>query len=307
MLTHSILLLISIGIPVLCLFILPVITREIFDDLRFMRILHYVALALLGFALYFSNNDVAAYFSLTDELLVFPLFIAALIYAAVFAIITNNIADIETDKISNTARPLIKGTVKQAPYFLAGFFCLSYSLVLSLLVNSTMFYSILIISAGYYIYSCKPFRLKRIPFVAKLLIGFNSLVVAVCGFVLAGGRLIDFPVIWALFIILPLSLAANFVDIKDIAGDGKTGIKTLPVVLGVRKAIHLIAFFTICTYLMAAVIINLLWVYPLCAIMAILHIVLLYRKPYKEKPIFLIYISALFGLNIILLFNKYIS
>jgi len=307
MLTHSILLLTSIGIPVLCLFFFPVITREIFKDLRFMRILHYVALALFGFAIYFSDHDVKGYFLQPDELLVFPLFIIALVYAAIFAIVTNNIADIETDKISNTGRPLIKGTVKQAPYLLAGILCLSYTLILSLLAHRMMFYSIMMISAGYYIYSCKPFRLKRIPFIAKLLIGFNSLVVAVCGFVLAGGRLIDFPVDWALFILLPLSLAANFVDLKDTAGDSQTGIKTLPVIFGERRAIHLIAFFTICTYLMAAVIINLLWVYPLCGIMATLHIALLYRKPYKEKPIFLIYISALFGLNIILLFNKYLS
>ncbi|MFZ1306822.1 MAG: UbiA family prenyltransferase [Ferruginibacter sp.] len=304
---HSILLLISIVIPVLSLFVYPAITREIFSDLRFLRILHYVALALLGFALYFSNQDLAPYFSQQQQWLVFPLFIIALVYAAVFAIITNNIADIETDKISNTERPLIKRTVKQGPYLLAGVLCLAYSLILSLLVNSTMFYCIVIISAGYYIYSCKPFRLKRIPFIAKLLIGFNSLVVAVCGFVLAGGSLVDFPVIWAVFIVLPLSLAANFVDLKDTAGDGKTGIKTLPVMLGESRAIHLIAFFTVCTYLMAAVIINLIWVYPMCGIMTVLHIVLLYRKPYNEKPIFLIYISALFGLNIILLFNKYLA
>jgi len=307
MLTHSIFMLTSIAIPVLFLFISPVITREIINDLRFMRILHYIALALLGFALYFSNHDIEAYFSQPDELLVFPLFIIALIYAAIFAIITNNIADLETDKISNTRRPLVKGTVERSSYLLAGIFCLAYALMISLLVSSTMFYSILVISAGYYIYSCKPFRLKRIPFIAKLLIGFNSLVVAVCGFVLAGGMLSDFPVVWAVFILLPLSLAANFVDLKDTAGDGKTGVKTLPVIFGERKAIHLITFFTVCTYLMAALIINILWVYPLCGIMAILHIALLYRKPYNEKPIFLIYIAALFGLNTILLLNKYLS
>lgn len=304
---HGILLLTSTGIPVLCLCIFPGITREILKDLRLLRILHYVALALLGFALYFSDRDVAVYFAQRQGLLDFPLFISALIYAAVFAIITNNIADIETDKISNAGRPLVKGTVNRTSYILSGIFCLSCSLIISLLVNNSMFYCILLISAGYYMYSCKPFRLKRIPFVAKLLIGFNSLVVAVCGFELAGGRLIDFPVSWAVFILLPLSLAANFVDLKDYEGDGHTGIKTLPVIFGKRKATHLIVFFTGCTYLMAAVIINRLWVYPLCVMMALLHIALLYRNPYKEKPIFLIYISALFGLNIILLFNKYLS
>ncbi len=307
MLTYCILLLISIGSPVLCFFYFPVITREIVNDLRLMRILHYVALALFGFALYFSNRDIATYILQPQQPFIFLLFIVALVYAAVFAIITNNIADIETDRISNIGRPLVKGTVKQADYFLAGILCLLFGLLLSLLVSSTMFYSILIISAGYYIYSCKPFRFKRIPFIAKLLIGFNSMVVAVCGFVLAGGRLIDFPVIWAVFIIFPLSLAANFVDLKDTAGDGITGIKTLPVILGERKATHLIVFFTCCTYLMAALIINLWWVFLLCVISAILHIVFLYRKPYNEKPVFLIYITALFGLNIILLLNNYVN
>ena len=299
--------LISIGLPALCLCIYPVVSREILRDLRLMRILHYVALALFGFALYFSNHNFEIYFSSPDELLVLPLFIVALVYAAVFAIVTNNIADVEIDKISNTSRPLVKGTVERSPYLRAGIFCLAYALVLSLLANITIFYSILTISAGYYVYSCKPFRLKRIPFIAKLLIGFNSLVVAVGGFLLAGGRLIDFPIVWAVFIVLPLSLAANFVDLKDTAGDSKTGIKTLPVIFGERRAVHLITFFTVCTYLMAAVIINLLWVYPLCAIMTVLHIALLYRKPYNEKPIFIIYISALFGLNLILLFNKYLT
>jgi len=307
MFTHCILLVIGIGLPALCFCYFPVITREILYDLRVMRILHYVALAFLGFALHFSTNDIALYFTDADELLVFPLFIMALSYSAVFAIVTNNIADIETDKISNRTRPLVTGKVHQAPYLVAGVFCLLFALVQSMLVNSMMFYCILIITAVYYIYSCKPFRLKRIPVFAKLLIGFNSMVVAVCGFVLAGGRLIDFPVIWAVFIILPLSLAANFTDLKDTVGDGKTGVKTLPVILGDRNATHLIVLFTLCTYLMAALIINLWWVFLLCGITTWLHIALLYRKPYNEKPVFLIYISALFGLNLILLFNKYLN
>ncbi|MBL7701463.1 MAG: UbiA prenyltransferase family protein [Ferruginibacter sp.] len=307
MLIHSALFLISIVIPVVSLFFRPVLTKEILRDLRFLRILHYVILAILGFSIYLSGKGIQLNFFQQHQLLVFLLYIIALIYAAVFAIVTNNIADIETDKISNTTRPLVKGTVNSTIYLSAGIFCLIYSLAVSYVINSLVFFCILLISAVYFVYSCKPFRLKRIPVIAKLLIGFNSLAVAVCGFVLAGGRLNDFPVIWAVFITVPLALAANFIDLKDTAGDSKTGIKTLPVIFGERKAIHFIAFFTACTYVMAAAIIDLLWVYPLCGIMAFLHIALLYREPFNEKPVFLIYISALFGLNIILLFNKYLS
>jgi len=304
MVFNSILLLVSFIIPVLCLFMWPVTTREILKDLRLLRILHYIALALLGSVLYFSGSR--NLFTGLQQVLVFILLIAALLYAAVFAIVSNNIADLEADKISNTNRPLVKGTVQQHTYLIAGIFCLVYSALLSLLVHAAMFYCIILISTGYYIYSCRPFRLKRIPFIAKLLIGLNSLVITICGFVLAGGQVADFPLVWVIFIMLPLSLAANFVDLKDTTGDGQTGVQTLPVILGQTRAIQLIAFFTACTYIMAAAIIHILWVYPLCGLMASIHIALLYRKPYNEKPVFFIYISALFGLNIILLLNKYL-
>ncbi len=307
MLYNGILLLLSFLLPAICLLIFPAMTRAIVKDIRLIRILHYVALALLGYALYFSNAYDPALFLQPRLLLIFALLSMALAYAAVFAIVSNNIADLETDRISNRNRPLVTASVKPAPYLLAGIFCLVYSLLLSLLTDRIMFVGILLISAGYFIYSCEPFRLKRIPFLAKLFIGFNSLVITVCGFMLAGGQLTDFPVAWAVFIILPLSLAANFVDLKDTMGDGLNGVKTLPVIFGEHRALHLIVFFTACTYIMAALIIHLIWVYPLCALMAVLHITFLYRKPYNEKPVFLIYISALFGLNIILLFNKYIS
>ena len=302
---HIILLFISIGLPFLFFLLFPVLTKALLRDLRPIRILHYVALALLGFALFFHEKDITAYFLVAENYFVFPLFILQLTYAAVFAIVTNNIADIETDRISNTQRPLVSGTVALQPYVVAGALCLFISLLLSILVSLTMFCGILIISAGYFIYSCKPFRLKRFPFLAKLIIGFNSLSVSVCGFVLAGGRLQDFPLLWALFILLPLSLAANFIDLKDTAGDKYGGVRTLPVILGEKKATHLIAFFTFCTYAMAVLIINIGWVYLLCAFMAVMHIYFLYRKPYNEKLIFLVYISALFGLNIILLYGKY--
>ena len=97
MLAHSILLFISIGLPVLAWMFFPVITKEIFRDIRFARILHYVALAGLGFALYFKDHDIFI-FLVADKILIFPLFTVALIYAAVFAIVTNNIADIEIGK-----------------------------------------------------------------------------------------------------------------------------------------------------------------------------------------------------------------
>jgi geranylgeranylglycerol-phosphate geranylgeranyltransferase len=285
----------------------PPITREIVRDIRVLRILHYVVLALLGIALLGQKENVEAFFISEETMLVFPLFIVALAYAAVFAIVTNNIEDLEADRLTNPTRPLVLGTVNKRHYLMAGVFCLVYSLLLSLLVQKEMFYGILAISAGYYIYSCRPFRIKRIPIVSKLFIGANSLVVAVCGYVLAGGAVKEFPLAWAMFILLPLSLSANFVDLKDTEGDRKMGVKTLPVLFGEKNAKGFIAACTICTYLVAAILINILWFYPLVLFVSLLHCYLLYRKPYNEKPVFVVYITGLVGLELVLFFHKYLT
>ena len=228
------------------------------------------------------------------------LFSITLAYAAVFAIVTNNIEDLEADKITNPNRPLVTGKMNRSFALRAGILCLGWSLLISFLIRMEMFYCILIISTVYYLYSCRPFRLKRIPFLSKFLIAFNSFAVAVCGFILAGGKLAEFPIVWAIFILVPLALAANFVDIKDIPGDKETGVKTLPVILGEKTALILIAIFTFYTYLMAAIILNIAWLYPVNAVAALLHCYLLFRKPFDERPVFLVYILSLFALSGIL-------
>jgi len=112
----------------------------------------------------------------------------------------------------------------------------------------------------------------------------------------------EFPLLWATFILLPLSLAANFVDIKDLPGDRDTGIKTLPVIFGESRSRLIIAFFTICAYLMGAFLLNIAWVYPFNAAAAALHCWLLFRQPFDERPVFLVYLSALIALSVILFF-----
>lgn len=299
MVTKTILLLvISLLLPLLLYKFNSKLLKELIRDLRLIRILHFIVMGILGCVLYLKGQP--EIFNI-HTLLLFLIFCVALIYAAVFAIVTNNIEDIEADKITNPNRPLVRGSVNQTSYFLAGLVCQVFALVISLVMGLEMFLGILAISLGYYIYSCKPFRLKRIPFISKFIIGLNTFSVTVCGFILAGGSLTEFPVIWAIFILLPLSLAANFIDLKDTEGDRVAGIKTLPVLFGERKAKIFIAISTIATYIMAGWLLNINWAYPLNAVALIFHLWFLFRKPYNEKAVFLIYISSLIALDVLLL------
>ena len=254
---------------------------------------------LFGASLFFKATE--TYNTITfDTITLFCLFTVTLVYAAVFAIVSNNIEDVEADKITNPNRPLVKNTVQQRPYFLAGILCLAIALITSILVNTDLFICILSISVGYYLYSCKPFRLKRIPFLSKFIIGINSLIVTMGGFCLAGGQLFNFPVLWLIFILFPLSLAANFVDLKDIEGDRQTHIKTLPVFFGQKNALIIISVSTFITYIFAGIILNIYWAYPLVILSAILHVWFLYKKPYKEEPVFIVFLSGIFGLSVLL-------
>lgn len=299
---HLIVLITSCGLPLISFWFSPILTKEILKDLRIPRILHYVALANIGMALSLKNFTNFGVFLQNEGLFSVLILIFSLVYAAIFAIVTNNIEDVPTDTITNPNRPLVLGKIRTKDYLRVGIFCQTWALVLAYALSIYILSGILAISLGYYLYSCSPFRLKRIPILAKLIIGFNSFAIAWSGWVLVGGSPNQFPIKWMLFIMIPLSLAANFVDLKDTEGDKLMNVKTLPVLLGQEKATHLIAGFTLMSYVIAGILLANIWLFIPTLFMAFLHIYFLYQKPYIEKPVFLIYVSSLFGLAVFLLF-----
>lgn len=279
----------------------PLYFKAIINDIRALRILHYMILTILGSVLFWKEQSHLQVPLSVEIIFSHVLFFLALTYAAIFAIVTNNIEDLETDKISNPNRPLIAMAISKTTYLRAGIICLVIALVSSLINGYKSLLGILCISLGYFIYSCKPFRLKRFLFLAKFIIGINSWVAAVCGYLLMGGNLENFPVSWSIFILFPLALAANFIDLKDTEGDRKMNVKTLPVVFGEQKAKYAIAIFTIAAYLMAGILLHQLWMYLLVVFACGVHIYFLLKTPYNEKPVFLMYINSLVALIILLL------
>lgn len=287
--------------PLLLLVYNSKLFKELIRDLRPLRILHYVILSILGIALSLKLQEKSVAFFIEHKGVDFNLFVISLTYAAVFAIVSNNLEDLESDRITNPNRPLVKGTVNRREYFFSGVVCQVIAFVISALISKELFLTILSISTGYYIYSCKPFRLKRIPFLSKFIIGINSFSVALGGFVLCGSKLIEFPLTWMFFILIPLALSANFIDLKDTEGDRLVGVKTLPVIFGENKAKIIIAISTIITYIMAGFFLKNLWFFPLILITAVLHVWFLFKQPYKEKPVFLIYITGLTALCVLIM------
>lgn len=276
------------------------LTRAILGDLRFARLLHFVAIATLGVCLALRDPTRREQVVFGELVATFALFLVSLAYAAVFAIVTNNIEDLETDRITNRDRPLVRGDVAPGSYLVAGVVCLGVGLSLAWLAHRAIFWAIAGVSIVYVAYSCRPLRLKRIPVFAKLLFGVNALFIALCGFAMAGGDPRAFPVGWAIYLLVPLSLAANFVDLKDTEGDRRMRVLTLPVLLGEPTARVVISLATLAAYATAAVLLSVRWFYPVIALLALLHVYFVMRQPYREVFVFLVYLSGIFALSAVL-------
>jgi len=231
----------------------------------------------------------------TDNLFCFIFIPIAIVSAWIFSVITNNIQDVETDKISNKERPLIKESMDPVFYNRIAWLFFFLALIYAGFINFTAFFVILLFIGNYFLYSMPPFRLKRVPFFSKIFISLNSLILLMLGFVLISGISIEnIPISNSLFFLILIMLTAviNFIDIKDYEGDKKEGIKTLPVLMGLKRSKILISIFFAIAYLFVCFLTKDLSTLIIFFVLGCLQVYLINRKNYNEKYIFIIYLSS---------------
>ncbi|MBK8286204.1 MAG: UbiA family prenyltransferase [Ahniella sp.] len=216
----------------------------------------------------------------------------AITLASMFASVRNDLADLRIDRISNTSRPLASARIAAGPALAASLLALLVAILIATTLGPTCVLVLIGISLLYELYSSPPWRLKRLPILAKLIIGLNSLLVAVAGYELAGGDLRTFPLDWALYLLIAIGLAANFIDLKDIEGDRADGIRTLPVWLGFANAVRLITVFTTMAYVWAAALLASVWLVPVTVILLCCHVRAIHHRPYSEAPVFRWYLLS---------------
>lgn len=226
---------------------------EMIKDLRWLRILHYQLMVLFGSVLALDGCSISWHdiiFNPQSDVLVHFIFCnISICCAGLFSIITNNIADQSIDRISNPLRPLITGAVPLALYRKTGHGALVLALVYAFLAGAQALALIAVIMATYYLYSVPPLRLKRIPLFSKSIIGFNSLVLILLGFLLVTDQIMKFPVLLIPIYLIGFTLCANFIDLKDHEGDPHDNILTLPGLIGLKKAKQFISAAFFFTYL----------------------------------------------------------
>ena len=136
-------------------------------------------------------------------------------------------------------------------------------------------------------------RLKRIPVLSKLTISGNSLLLVVLGFMFAGHSPYEVPGAYVAFFLILATLAMNFIDLKDWLGDCQCGIKTLPVLFGMKRAQRVVAAFWLAAHLAFAMMVPTRWLAVAVCLAGVVQAVLLCRKKYSERPVFAVYLITL--------------
>jgi len=270
----------------------PEIFRTFFKSVPYFRILHYVFMPFIGIIL--ARHSFNLLYPLSgDGLLRLLYLILAVIFSCLYALNVNNEWDTDIDKLVNPGRVTVIRAFGAENYRRMGLVFFVLAVMFSLMVSFESFVFVLLFNGVYYLYSSPPFRLKRIPVFSKLLIGLNTWILVLSGWVFAGADIHKFPFRYTVLFVFVYGLAVNFIDIKDYEGDKAVGIATLPVILGLEKSKFVIAILLFLAFAGAPFLLGYWHGIILTGPAGILAFILTFRKNYRDRTIMILYVLTI--------------
>lgn len=248
---------------------------------RFPQLVYHGGLFFIGMGLgalaYPENFDIN----------VFSVFAAGCLLASVWlswlaSVITNDIYDFEIDKISNPERPLQKEIFTVEEYSRLGAVLFLLAILGGLAVDVKFAGLFLVYQFLAWAYSAAPYRLKKFPIVATLVSAAASLIILFIGFALLSGDQNIQGLSWRIILLLliGLTLSLPIKDFKDIAGDKKDGVWTIPVIFGEEKGRLIVGAGVFTSFMLSVFFLNefkLFWWAAVCGGAAFL--IILNKKP----------------------------
>lgn len=200
---------------------------------RYPQTLYHFGLFFVGAGLGWLAYPQNLSLNLFSVLLV-PVILASIWLAWEASVVVNDLYDYRIDEVTNSDRPLQKDVFEQKEYAEFGAILFVLSIFGGMVVSMTFAAALLAYQIIAWFYSATPYRLKRFPVVASLVSAIASLIIVFMGFILFSGadnlKLIPWRVVTLLLVSLTLSIPIK--DFKDIAGDKKDGVWTIPVLFG---------------------------------------------------------------------------
>ncbi len=213
------------------------------------------------------------------------------------AVHKNDIEDLEIDKISNTERPLVKEDLDKKEMSEVGILWLFIGLFGAWASGFYPFFMALVYVSCSYIYSSPPLRLRKYPLIPSFLISIACLSTILAGFffVSTNKHILTFPPILAIGILIVVTLAINFKDIKDISGDKANGVITIPTLFP-KHGVKIVALLFSLSIILVPLFLNFYFLYIFAIPCAIVGYKIITKKPYREKPVFILRFIFLLGI-----------
>ncbi|MEI8096919.1 MAG: UbiA family prenyltransferase [Candidatus Moraniibacteriota bacterium] len=226
-------------------------------NIRLPQIIYHGGLLFLGMALSFFFTEAPLsldFFHITGTIAL----VIAVESAWIASVIANDCFDKHIDTVTNKDRPLIENAIPEELYKTFGILFFITSLIFSGIISFGAMLLLLGYQAIAWLYSASPLRLKRFPIIATIFAAFAGIIILIIGFLVVAPdnsiKTLPLPLIFYLFTAYALCLPIK--DFKDIAGDKKDGVYTIPVLLGAKKAQLFIGSLMFLLYMFSPIILN---------------------------------------------------
>ncbi len=275
---------------------------------RPLRTLHYLGMAAFGIALGWAIfSPVGLSFTGGGDVLGIIGIALAVLLAFQASVNLNDLFDEESDRIVGASRPLVRGTVGRKDVATAAAVLALGALLAALNVKYSTFLLMLLTLALSFFYSAPPIRLKRIPLISNLSLGVISVLVCMIGFsAFAEERSFAlFPPRLAWLIVLSFGLGFAAKDLKDIKGDGATGVVTLPVLLGERAGRIATAVLVLAGYIVVPLFLPYRVLIAPALVLGIgsAIMVLLWKRPHLDRILLAVCLAFTLAIGIITVLN----
>jgi geranylgeranylglycerol-phosphate geranylgeranyltransferase len=150
----------------------------------------------------------------------------------------NDYFDVESDKINKPRRPIPSGKISKHSALTFSVLLFIIGTSLSLIVNWVAFLIALFVSLTLIFYAGK---LRKLPLLSNLVVGLLTSLTFIYGGVAVGK--ISGAIMPAIFAFLFTSMREIVKDIQDIDGDRATGMSSLAIKYGNKKAVYIALIF----------------------------------------------------------------
>lgn len=204
---------------------------------RWPQIICQNGILLLGMLMAFVYSEAEFSFTLFS-VLAFLILLFATTSAWIASVLWNDLYDQRIDQETNPSRPLITGDLELSQCRLYAGIFFGVSILGAALVSFPAALFLIAYQALAMLYSAPPFRLKRFLGFATLVVSSAALLIFFIGYSMLHPHhsLEGLPLSLVLYLGLVYLLMLPLKDFKDVSGDAKDSIYTLPVLFGIERA-----------------------------------------------------------------------